>query len=211
MGRTIEVSLNFLANTRLLERTSLLVENAKSDGQFYTYLLDALRPLFKAPRLSFDLIHGGGGDDIPSVFGIELKNGKALCCIVDSDFGFPSSPKSSKFHKISTAVKDADWKFAVVMVLPCREVENLIPISVIHSLQCATERRATVKMLLAIELHEQRSGISPNEAFWLYFDAKHGLTFEGIEKLPEAERDWIFASLRNPASRRDSSRCQGLG
>lgn len=194
-SRSIEVSLSAMLKTRLLEQSVLLVENAKSDGQLYTYILDALRPVIKAPRVSFDVMHGGG-DDISSVFEMEIKKGRVLCCIVDSDCGFPGAPKSPKVHKIAGAVAAHDWKFALVKVLPCREIENLIPISVLHSLPCAIERYATVKVLLAIEQHEQLSGAAVDGGFWLYFDAKQGLVLDSAEELPEAERSWITGKLR---------------
>jgi hypothetical protein len=47
--------------------TNLVVENEATDGYLYSFILQNIRPCTNLPRMSFELVHGGG-EDIQKVF-----------------------------------------------------------------------------------------------------------------------------------------------
>jgi hypothetical protein len=91
---------------------------------------------------------------------------------------------------------DESWPLIFVNATPCKETENFIPIDVVGLLECARERGAEISLVTNINECEQKAGIPPTDAFWLYFDIKAGCNHQQVANLVhENEKSWISAKI----------------
>jgi hypothetical protein len=138
--------------------------------------------------MSFELVHGGG-EDIQKVFDAKISQSKMAHCVIDSDKSMPAQKHSSKYEKLKTIA--SRYEFASISSPPCRELENILTLSIIQLLPCGAGSPWN-KALLRIAESEVRQNVPSEEAFWLYFDVKTGLPTK-LESNPEDMKKWIDA------------------
>jgi hypothetical protein len=110
--------------------SSCLVGEHLRDVTTYIALAEAVavRSPYRGLRCTLRAVDGHGGET-HQTFLLSTEQEGAVLCIVDSDRADASSPLGSTATKLLSCC-DGVWvrdKAAVVHVLPCRELENLLP------------------------------------------------------------------------------------
>lgn len=196
MGRahaSIDVSVCSFMKSNIADRPRLLVENMLRDGWVYNFLLKNISDKLKCRYLSVDVVHGGG-DDIVSVFEQIIKEKRIVCTIVDSDKNSPAASKNTKLSKLVTVVRRHGWLLSFAASPPCREVENLIPFSIISQIDSSKEID-TNSHLLKINEREKSIGIALSDRYLRYFDFKEGASARNLVSRSEADKAWIESKL----------------
>lgn len=168
-GKDVSVSPNFLVGSELLQPVGLIVEDQQADGELYKWLVSN----FSKRRLGFppvrvDPIHGGGGA-IKRVVESKIKERNRLyAVVVDSDKDTPfcaQKPANKNLKKLCSSTHNQVAFFET----PCREAENIIPISIIESVTnvACDENLSKIK--------ENCKSETSSDNFLLYFDFKDGI------------------------------------
>lgn len=188
--KSIHFPITKISHTHVGNPTSLIVENIDNDGYVYDFVLHNMKSYLGIPQLNLELVHGGG-EDIIKVFDKHLRNDKIVCCVIDSDKSYPTHEKCYKHTKLEKLYSNDHLAF--VGSPPCREIENILPHSVIKLLQCVncSNRNEVLHKIAEAEL---RLGYHPNQLFWLYFDIKKGLRFDD-RQLSEETKKWLADRL----------------
>lgn len=211
VGSAIEISIATISEPYLLDRVVLIVEDSESDGRMYELLLDNLRDRLKVPPLNWEIIHGGG-ERTASVLSDKIDDRRIVCTIIDSDRSAPSHDPVVKSSRLKRIAAEQSWPLSIVATLPCREIENLIPLDVVRYIPTAVQRSDTVQNLILIETAEARGGVDHRERFWLHFDVKEGLSNETLQRLAsEGDRNWIHEKLQLIGINPMSFRIEGFG
>ncbi|NUB43805.1 hypothetical protein GEU84_005360 [Fertoebacter nigrum] len=192
LGRHIGVSLDLFSNTEILEEPLLLVENAQSDGWFYSFLFSSISAKRGRGLCRVEPRHGGG-DDIVGVLETCIARKRVVVTLVDSDRLTPISVGNNKMKLVRKANRRSGWPLSVCDTPPCHEMENLVPFPVVLSMQCALNNSAN-PVLSAICSHEEDSKSFRNR-FWHFFDVKNGVVSEKVHKLTADEISWLNEKL----------------
>jgi hypothetical protein len=207
-ARGLIVPIATFSDSRLPDLPIVLVEDSASDGPLYKFILDGLKSLHQCKNSSFDLVHGGGSR-IEDVFGEQLKTGRMVACVVDSDRCAPCPtpiPKVERMKKHSASIGNL---FSFVCSTPCREAENFVPMSLYLKLSENFDRESSRK-LLRIEAAER--GKDPADAFWLYFDVKKGFCTDNLQSIKDKTwRNWLERKLSLTVQDLDDFRIHGFG
>ncbi|MGJ5041883.1 MULTISPECIES: hypothetical protein [unclassified Bradyrhizobium] len=191
-GNCVSVAVLRLKQCRLLERSVLLVENINSDGAIYEFLLSNRHKSIGCPAISFVRYHGGG-DDLPKVMEHLIVERRIVCAVVDSDKSAPIS-FNKKMHRLSKVSDGFSWPLCFLLTPPAREAESLVPLAIVAQLPCG-KGSVTNGVHLNIAAAEKVGGHASTDAFWLYFDLKEGVSVEKVNRLNDAERDWLTGKL----------------
>lgn len=135
-GNVLEVGLVHVSSPYLCDRAALVVENAQNDGRLYLGVLQALAKRNVGYPISYELMHGGG-EGVVAVLKDVIDQPRIGTAILDSDRSQPTDGNSKKCRDACALVADAALPYGEVLNLPCREVENLIPLSIVATLPCA--------------------------------------------------------------------------
>lgn len=193
MGPAIIFPLNKLLASRSLERPILLSENMDKDGWAYDYILKNVNDILLCPNVDLELSHGGG-EDTPTVFSHHIANARIVCTIIDSDKRSPTSANPEKLRRLRKVLLDHAWPVSFVFVLPCHEVENLVPHDLVTTLQSGIVNSSN-EALLTIAKSEIANSCDPAEYFWLYFDSKEGIKSGRKNAFSAVEWQWITSKL----------------
>jgi hypothetical protein len=193
-GRFFSVGVKQFVNCEMHREPRLLVEHALNDGEFLSIALQRLATKARLGRLVFETGHGGG-DDMPDMFLASLANNRITVCVADSDKGHPGAGSSGKCLKLKRIVRQRKDMPCYFVELPCHEVENMIPLSVLYELMPSKDAVATLDTLEAIDAAEAASGIPQNERFKLYFDMKDGFSSANSGNISRAQRSFIQERL----------------
>jgi hypothetical protein len=88
----------------------------------------------------------------------------------------------------------AAWPLVIAEVLPCHEIENVVPFEVMRKLKCAIG--CTWNGLLPkIQTWEEANSVPLAERFWLFFDVKDGLSSEMIVAIDSRDIKWMHDRL----------------
>jgi hypothetical protein len=188
----ISMPVRYITQHQLLERPILLVENRESDGEFYEFILHNHCDLHTCPYVSYDIYHGGGAD-LPKVFSRLVAERKVICSVIDGDRSSPLSSETKR-RRIQRIKEEAGWPLAFALSPPCREVENMLPMTLVFGLSSGF-RNASNSVLLKIQEQEVARRHSANEYYWLFFDVKGGLSLTKLSGLAPLERNWIEEKL----------------
>jgi len=175
----LEVALNgftvgvntFLAFHNLRQSTKIVIENSGSDGAAFKFLIEnAFKRLgFQSAR--YELVDGGG-DNLPRVCRELLQAGYAVIAIIDSDRRFVGDRGAEKVSSSELLFSEfANWPSELV-VLTCREIENIIPYATVASLNGIPAD--SIDALREIEASEKSSGIDMGERYKQFFDYRDG-------------------------------------
>lgn len=192
LGRHIGVSLDFFSNSEILEEPLLLVENAQSDGWFYSFLFGSINARRGRGLCRVEPRHGGG-DDIVGVLENCIARKRVVVTLVDSDRLTPLSAGNNKMKLLRRANRRGGWPLSMCDSPPCHEMENLVPFPVVLSMQCALDNSAN-PLLSAICSHEEGSELFQNR-FWHFFDVKNGVVSEKVHRLSADEISWLNGKL----------------
>lgn len=201
IGNAVHMSFEEASNLSLSDKSILLVEDTASDGRLYVAIFDQLKRRVGTNSISMD-VHHGGGERIIEVLAQRIGERRIVCMLADSDRNAPSSPEPAKISDARKLAEDAGWPLVEAVALPCREIENLIPLSIVRDLQSAKERGAEIKVFTVIEDAEAKLATTAKERFWLFVDLKSGLSDEQMEKLSDDERTWVVSRLAMAGSAR---------
>jgi hypothetical protein len=165
-----------------------------SDGEIFQHILKAKRGSARLNNHEFE-VHHGGGERIDQSALARILDERIVCVIVDSDMQSPSDGISEKVRRLSRVLQEADWAFAHVLVLPCRESENILTDDVFSALPVRFGKEHTLESLLAIEEQEALSNTEYSERFWLFFDMKRGIDVATLGDLAPSTKVWILGKL----------------
>lgn len=193
-GRALVVPMSEIARPYTLDRAVVAIEDTVSDAAFYQFVLSNIRDLEKAPVVVCEFVHGGG-DRLAAVVESKLNDRRIVCVVADSDLHAPGGSNSPKVRQLQQLAKAAVWPFVVVVVPPGKEVENLVPRTVLAALPCGVERRNELEILLRIEEAEDKLGTVNAERYHLFFDFKGGLNDEVLAKRDQGDATWIASRM----------------
>lgn len=179
----LAVPINEAIKWRLNEGCSLLAENLE-DCKFYQLVGDNYRMVhrIKSLRINFHYENGGGNTICDVLKKCVYREKKPTLCIVDSDQKYgeitPSThtPKRGEtLLRVLHAKQDLDQKMSLTCLyqicpLWVHEVENLIPLPILHML---TE--TLPDMALGLEVLERLKSIQDGKPI-LYYDFKNGIS-----------------------------------
>lgn len=200
-GKSIIVGLADISGYSLVEQTQLLVEDTESDGRLYEKILDQLKERIGAPAVRYDL-RNGGGQNIYNVWKQQIEAKKIVCLLADSDRKHHTDVEKTEVAGARKLAEQLEWLFAWAVVLPCREIENLVPAFVLEELPFAYDKAAQICALKKIEEVEIDGGIAPPQRFSFFYDMKYGLGNAPLhERYKEHVADWIESKLQHGGTR----------
>lgn len=173
-----------------LEPSCLVVEDATNDGAFFAYLLSV-----EAKRTEFGEISchfaNGGGSGLAKEFRRSIDLERITVCLADHDRLAPHGKRSQTNLRCQVVERSARGSYVGrFLELPCREVENFLPLDVISV--CVPARLRLEHGRLRSVVDAQRA-VADGDCLWLYFDVKMGFERDQIIntcKAPEA-MNWI--------------------
>lgn len=196
----IDIELSLLSFPHTLERTVVVVEDCESDGRFYRQALAALKGKLGFSTHNAEYVHGGG-ERLWEIAKQRITERRIVVIVADSDRATPYDSASDKVKRIKSKLKECDWPLVRLIELPCREVENIIPVNVVRMLRCATGRDSSLDFLHRIHAVEDKLCCGSNDKFWLYFDVKNGFKLSDLrhgERNPAAQ--WQKQRVVDPDS-----------
>ncbi len=192
---TLTVGLDDLQSNYFFDRAALVVEDQETDGEFFLEIAEACRKMLKAPNVALDVRHGGGERSKDVLMRLAGERRIALL-VTDSDKSHPQKGLPAKVLRYTREVSETGWGLAWVTCTPCRESENLIPLSVFERLPCRFGRENDLVALAHIADEEIRSGCPPEESFWWFYDLKKGVDREKLDRVShDAIRTWTTGKL----------------
>jgi hypothetical protein len=164
--------------------TRLLTENSEIDGRYLKWVAKATaQTLGFSKSINIELLHGGG-----STMAAELErkwnDTRPLICVVDSDRRYPNGPLGDTAKAIQKVGNINQAKTVEVHILNVREVENLVPISMLFSIY---KENADVLNIVG-RIHDYLSHADCKKSKFRvcdYFDLKDGIAFCDVAKMPE--------------------------
>lgn len=189
------VGLDDIQGEYFFDQAAFVVEDQETDGRLYSAIVHACRSKIGAPHVSLDVRHGGG-ERSKNVL-LKLAREQRICVLVtDSDRRLPQQGLPAKVLSYRRAVAESGWHFAWVDCIPCREIENLVPIEVVEGLPCGVARADHLVSLKKLATSEEGAGIPADARFWCFYDLKKGVDLVQLEKVaPDSIRDWTIAKM----------------
>lgn len=187
---------SLISKPYLLDRTALITENSANDGKLIHEIISNVARRSGLGKVSFELVNGGG-TTVEAVASNLIDDGRVMSIVLDSDHYMPKKEVPASIRRLNGLSQGKEWPFVFSSSLPCREIENLIPMNVVENLSCSVEKKKVFEALKKIASNEHtlhdsvRSG-----SFWRYFDTKKGLDKAKILELPPAEQEWLSARLK---------------
>ena len=195
----IKVAPRFFNDSELVQKTILLCENI-NDAALYENIAKVY-VVWNNINVKIVCEHRGGGGNTISLEYINIqKLKKRLClCIVDSDKIAPDTNLGSTASRIQ-AESDSTCINTQTFILDCREIENLIPNSILSELCLGNQER-----LQALKILEDISSDAVDVRYFL--DIKKGTRMKEIVNAvnPKIKSFWEvkIALIPNISSRID--------
>lgn len=182
-------------NGSFLEPVCFVVENATNDGAFFEYLisLEAKRTGFGEVSCHFA---NGGGSGLAKEFSRSIGLNRITVCLADHDRLAPHAKRSQTNLRCQVVERSRAKNYVgIFLELPCREIENFLPLDVISKCVPARLRFEHGELRNAVKAQQDAS---QGDCLWLYFDVKMGLEHDQLLKnckAPEA-MSWIAEKWR---------------
>lgn len=203
-GKTYTIGVKEFLRGQLPDLPAALVlEDVVSDGKLYEHALGEARKLTPVPSYRYDPVHSGGSR-VPQVFEIEIAKNRVTTCLVDSDRLSPPDGKSSSALGVlrscrerNSAARTRPCYVGQALVLPGKELENIIPFSIASAIPTAD--LSTVAYLSPL-INQDRE-IVDEDCLWLFFDIKCGIDGSKIVDklqrglLSEQSVEWLCQRL----------------
>lgn len=194
VGAKISVPWKVLARMDLSLPATLLVENIDNDRWFYKNILDFVKRRYNIPRMDIEFSNGGGGS-IGSSFEYLTGRRRIVVALVDSDKKSPNSSLGSTAKSLHGVQADFKWTLCYVAILPCKEIENLLPLEIcLEHPECKVH--PTNKLLSDVWLNESDNKIDLLDRFSTFFDFKDGYNVEKFNAWTQSDKDWVEAKLK---------------
>lgn len=187
------IGLDHALPDRLLSQTSLVLENANHDGEFYELIFQLNAKLLGFGELSYVPIHGGGNGSAEEIKRISAL-GKPVSCICDTDLKAPGGAASATYNAVMT-VKNNINAVGAISGTPVREIENFLPPSIVGQI---TEKTETLDYIN--ELLKKQKAVSSGDCLWLYIDIKDGFKPGVLDAYCKSEktRKWVSEKFNLP-------------
>jgi len=172
-GKTvIKVPPKIFNDSEIVQKTILLCENT-NDAALYETIANVYL-IWNKINIQLACEHrGGGGSTIATEYSKIQQNQNRFClCLVDSDKFAPNASMGDTAKSIQKPANSNQMN-AGFIILGVREIENLIPISILSDLpelSQSKERQAALKVLEEIENNDLR----------LFLDIKEGVILQNI-------------------------------
>lgn len=179
--RILRLDVRWLDDSSRVQRAVMVTENL-SDSELYSSLAAAFATARRwKVRIALDR-RGGGGSTLAQTLDSLASERLACICIVDSDKISPASSLGETARHVLKVDTVPGWQH--VIITEVREVENLIPLTLI-------EDALGIDASLAAERHHdlQRVGAA---AAWYYADLKNGTRLSCVQKLPATSPARLF-------------------
>lgn len=184
----IPVRLGIFNDLTACGPSKLITENAEIDG----VLLESIarmtgRRLGYMMNLKLELVHGGGGTT-GACYQVACQSGRPAICVVDSDRKFAGCAVGQTARAVTQHDKNRSHEAIFSMALPVRELENIVPISVLLDVYSgnAGVLRNISPLVSYINLAKVQN-VFPCESLQ-YLDLKIGLKKSDIAKMPSASQ-----------------------
>lgn len=177
---------NFL-EPRNLFPCRLLTENAQNDGVFFEQICLILgRYLGYQSPVVLDHVHGGGGTTAAQ-YKAALTEHRPTLCVVDSDQRYPGGPTGSTAKAVAAAGQGNSSQIVQAHILPVREAENLIPLSILLEVY---KSNSEISRIISKFHAFKNSDIYKKSNYRLldYVDFKEGDTKGAIAKIPSPHK-----------------------
>ena len=206
-GSTIHVGIQEILRTCICDPTVLIAEDLDADGSLYSLIIKNIMDTRLNIGVALDIRHGGG-EQISKIVNHEVKSQKIVCSLIDTDKKFPSSAVCLKEKKIRKYIDGFSWPLAFLYVLPCHEIENVIPVEVMRTVVGMADE--TLNIIEKIEEIERSLGFDALDRVSVFFDWKEGADFSrGDGK--ERELAWLEARLKKCGFATEGLKIAGLG
>ncbi len=133
----IRISTDLFNQSKFCERPIFLTENT-NDGRIYKQMVNyylQTRKLHNIIKAEFKLENGGGSVTANQLRFISNEGVDICFCILDSDKSFPTDRIGETLKEAYNALKqNQDFGCCLIMALQARELENLLPIGLLHKL-----------------------------------------------------------------------------
>lgn len=193
LDNKLKVSQSYIIKSNLLEPARLIVENIDNDGWLFELILRNYTKTIGIARVNFELQHGGG-HDVVRVLARNIEEKRIALLLTDSDKLFPSDRVSDTIKQGLRICANGNMPHCTIKVLPCHEIENLLPTELVSLLQSAAGH-GTIGILQQIESLEKASGCPPHDRYWMYFDVKLGLSQDRLNSMHRDGQAWHKAKL----------------
>ncbi|KAB2710632.1 hypothetical protein F9K88_11575 [Brucella intermedia] len=158
----------------------MAVENSQTDGDLFKEIFNAFCGRHEVRTVRYDL-RMGGGSTLDVVVDQCLQRQRITVAICDSDKAYPQASDSDL---LSNMIRNANRNnyIGYINSLPCRDIENIIPIDIIFD----NRLRPDYNLLFQNILQRIHSDTSLNKTMdWpiLYFDMKRGISLARLATL----------------------------
>lgn len=169
-----------------LSQTSLVLENARNDGEFYKLLFDLNAKLLRFGDLSYVPVHGGGNGSADEITRIAEQK-RPVSCICDTDVKALGGSASATYNSVMSA-KRLSNPVGLVIGTPAREVENFLSTNIVRQI---TENQDSLDYIE--HLLDRQGEVDSGDCLWLYMDLKDGFlpgVLDAYARSPHT-RKWI--------------------
>lgn len=186
----LRLTIEEISRPYTLDRTVLVVEDSVSDGSFYRLLFNFTQSKLGIYSTSFEIYHGGGSRTI-DVAVEKAVDKRIVCAVIDSDKRAPSERSIPKVDAVNRRAAELSWPL-LWAVSPCvREIENLVPLSIMKYLPCA-QAHPNIEHLEIISQREKELKIDDRNNLWFHLDIKLGLGEDLIDRVvDQADSNWL--------------------
>ncbi len=196
----VEVGLRDIDWPVICSPTILLSEDSSHDGTIYLDILKAAAKRYGSYTVNYDLQHGGG-TGVYKIWSQRVAEKRAVCLIADSDLRYPTDVRNRKIPEAISFAQANEWPFVKAKCLPCREIENMIPLEIVGELPCGKAKPKEFDGLRTIGSVETLSRKPDSERFYLYYDLKNGFNKENIDDLNDNEMKSFYQEKRGNAGK----------
>ena len=210
----IKISARRLQNFSLLTETVLLAEN-QDDIEFYefvvkSYILSAELgqiPVKYDPR-------GGGGSTTHREYAVLQQRAERLClCILDGDCKYLGAGLGDTARSVQR-IDRSDQPLCHILILPMREIENIIPVSIYRKVVADDPNRAraicSIEVIAGSSYTEARRYLDLKKGFKLYEYKSMNIDtpqFRYWNKVAEDLNVPVTCTAPNECDSKDNCRC----
>lgn len=177
-----------LLESRFLDNTEFLVENAENDAEFYDLIFSKISKYHLIRSYKFDIVNGGGSTTAVN-FRRLIFDKRVVVCLTDSDRDSPSCRPADTFRNTEQEARKQKFVGTLFCTLG-KEAENHIPLEILIEHGLAPNANAANKLK---ELKDRQVVTDSADCLWLYFDVKDGVKSEKLlAKTAPEYREWLL-------------------
>ena len=169
-GQNFILSHRNLLTGNYLREPLLVVEDFKTDGRFYKFVLEYEAKKNEVSISNFDIAHGGG-ERIKSQLEEMAKSKRIVIFVLDQDSIVPLSDLKNRIKQLEQRLNKGNC-VGFVKYTPTHEVENFLPLSVIEKIGKKMNKSDLNKVA---QLIQHQGSTKRGDCLWLYYDTKIGM------------------------------------